>query len=166
LQEVETVITNTTRVNWWPNLDCHQPRLRSTRVGHDRHTTVGEDLPRWAGFALVGMLDQSQPMPINVDQCQLGWASHRQKSVKVGTSVPMGGSECSDSRPALGERFYTFCTCGVRHRKYFTFSSVNGSAQFCTLMTRVLFSMNELLIPVFYGPSPHTTDIYDLIIRS
>ncbi|KAJ7899807.1 hypothetical protein B0H13DRAFT_2336855 [Mycena leptocephala] len=65
-----------------------------------------------------------------------------------------------------GERFYKFCVCGVRHREYFTFSSVGGFAQFRTLMTGMLFFMNEPLNPVFYGPSPSTADIYDLIIRS
>ncbi len=75
------------------NLDPGRPRL--TKVGQDRHTTVGKDLPRWAGFASVGMLDQRRPTPIRVDQCRLGWAVRRRRSVKVGTSVPMGGSECS-----------------------------------------------------------------------
>jgi hypothetical protein len=79
------------------NLDPGRPRL--TKVGQDRHTTVGEDLPRWAGFASVGMLDQHWPMPIRVDQRRLVWAVRRWGSVKVGTSVPMGGSECSDSLP-------------------------------------------------------------------
>jgi hypothetical protein len=34
-------------------------------------------------------------MPISVDQRQLGWATHRRRSSKVGTSVPTAGSECS-----------------------------------------------------------------------
>jgi hypothetical protein len=83
-----TIPTNT-------NLDPGRPRL--TKVGQDRHTTVGEDLPRWAGFASVGILDQRRPTPIRVDQRRLGWAVRRRGSVKVGTSVPMGGSECSES---------------------------------------------------------------------
>ncbi|KAJ7816469.1 hypothetical protein B0H13DRAFT_2380368 [Mycena leptocephala] len=53
-----------------------------------------------------------------------------------------------------GERYYKRCVCGVRHREYFTFSSVGGFAQFCLLMTGVLFSMNEPLNTIFYPPSP------------
>ncbi|KAJ7874413.1 hypothetical protein B0H13DRAFT_2348528 [Mycena leptocephala] len=65
-----------------------------------------------------------------------------------------------------GERYYKRCVCGVRHREYFTFSSVGGFAQFCALMTGVLFSMNEPLNVIFYPPSPDTADIYNLIIQS
>ncbi|KAJ7851727.1 hypothetical protein B0H13DRAFT_2674083 [Mycena leptocephala] len=45
------------------------------------------------------------------------------------------------------------------------FPSVRGFAQFRTLMTGVLFFMNEPLNPIFYQPSPETRDIYNLIIH-
>ncbi|KAJ7919746.1 hypothetical protein B0H13DRAFT_2320220 [Mycena leptocephala] len=65
-----------------------------------------------------------------------------------------------------GERFYKSCACGVRHREYFTFSSVGGFAQFRALMTGALLFMNEPLNVVYYPRSPTTSDIYDLIIQS
>jgi hypothetical protein len=37
-----------------------------------------------------------------------------------------------------------FSWVGVHHWEYFTLSSIGGFAQFCALMTGVLFSMNEL----------------------
>jgi hypothetical protein len=59
-----------------------------------------------------------------------------------------------------------FSWVGVHHWEYFTLSSVGGFAQFCVLMTGVLFSMNELLNIIFYPPSPDTADIYNPIIHS
>jgi hypothetical protein len=55
------------------------------------------------------MLDQRRPMPIEVDQRRLGWAVRRRGSVKVGTSVPMGGSECSESTRSTQARAIQHC---------------------------------------------------------
>ncbi|KAJ7785616.1 hypothetical protein B0H14DRAFT_3506683 [Mycena olivaceomarginata] len=61
------------------------------------------------------------------------------------------------------------CVCGVSHRKYFSFTTVGGFAEFSALMTRVITYMNEQPTCSFFDPPSTSTsarNIYNLILRS